>query len=242
MTDFINELRYVFEKNELTRGLLNEEAGATLWKLYSHMVKVNEELNVTSITDREGVILKHLLDSGAVVPYIPKGARLCDVGCGGGFPSLVIATLREDVSILALDSVTKKVSYVLETAKMLSLENVQGTNRRAEELGSSDGRESFDCVTARAVGRLNMLCELCLPLLKVGGCFLAMKATDVEDELSEAQSANNLLGGKVESVNKYTLSNGREEIERAIIVIRKTEKTPEKYPRNSAQIKKKPIK
>ena len=166
---------------------------------------------------------------------------MCDIGCGGGFPSLVIAIVRPDVDVFAVDSVSKKVNYVKETATLLGLRNVSVSNERAEVIGQGKLRESFDFACARAVGRLNLICELCLPLVKVGGAFLAMKSVSTNEELDEAQNAISALGGKVERVFSYTLTNGTEVLERSIIVIKKVKETPRTYPRNNSQISKKPL-
>ena len=242
MTDFQKKLLSVANQNKATKNLISEENAALLEKLTLHMLEVNKSLNLTAIKDEDGVILKHLVDSSACVPYIPESARLCDIGCGGGFPTLVIGALREDVSILGVDSVTKKVNYVSDTASLLGLNNVCVSNTRAEEMGQNNAyRESFDVVTARAVGRLNLICELCLPLVKVGGCFLAMKSLSTNEELQEAKKAISLLGGSVETVKEYSLTDGQEALERTIVVIRKVKSTPPQYPRNNSQIAKKPL-
>ena len=242
MTDFQNKLLSVANRNDATKNLINEKDAITLERLCNHMLEVNKSLNLTAIKDENGVILKHIVDSSACLPYIPEGAQLCDIGCGGGFPTLVIAVLRGDVSVLGVDSVTKKVKYVGDTATLLGLDNVQVSNARAEKMGQSDKyRQTFDVVTARAVGRLNLITELCLPLVKVGGCFLAMKSLSTDEELTEAKRAIELLGGQVESVNSYALTDGEEAIERTIIVIRKVKNTPPMYPRNNSQIAKKPL-
>ena len=176
------------------------------------------------------------------MPFISEGARVCDIGCGGGFPSLVIAILRGDVSVLGVDSVAKKVKYVEETASLLGLDNITVSSRRAEELGQDKSfRESFDTVTARAVARLNTLCELCLPLVKVGGYFIAMKSQSTGEEIDEAKAGIELLGGKIEDVYTYTLTDGAETVERTIVKIKKVKSTPPKYPRNNSQISKKPL-
>ena len=238
---FKTKLISVANQNEATRNLLNDTSAQTLEKLTSPMLETNKVLNLTAIKDEDGVILKHLVDSLAVVPFLNGGTSLCDVGCGGGFPSLVIATMCGDVDVFAVDSVTKKVNYVKQTAELLGLDNVSVSNERAEVLGQGKLRESFDFATARAVGKLNLITELCLPLVKVGGAFLAMKSVTTNEELAEAQRAIALLGGKVERVFSYTLTDGSEKIERSIIVIRKIAKTPSTYPRNNSQISKKPL-
>lgn len=242
MTDFVTKLINVAESNEATKGIITEEKAKKMAELSSFMLEVNKHLNLTAIKDEDGVILKHLVDSSACVPYIPNGASMVDVGCGGGFPSLVIAILRGDVSVLGVDSVAKKVKYVCDAAERLGLINVSVSSRRAEELGQDiEYREKYDIVTARAVARLNILSELCLPLLKVGGKFIAMKSLTTKEELDEAKSAIALVGGEVEAVDSYTLTNGEETLERTIVVIKKVSKTPIKYPRNNSQIAKKPL-
>lgn len=241
MSIFTDKLLCVANKNEATKNLINEENAMRLEALSNHMLEVNKTLNLTAIKDEDGVILKHLIDSTAIIPFIPENATLCDIGCGGGFPSLVIAILRPDVSVFSVDSVSKKVAYVESTARLLGLTNESVSNERAEVLGQGDKREKFDIVTARAVGRLNLISELCLPLVKVGGSFLAMKSLSTDEELEEAKKAIELLGGKVEKVFSYTLTDGNEEIDRSIVVIKKVKNTPPKYPRNNSQIAKKPL-
>jgi 16S rRNA (guanine527-N7)-methyltransferase len=242
MTDFQKKLISVANMNKATENLISENDSKRLEALCTHMLEVNKSLNLTAIKDEDGVILKHIVDSSACLPFIKSGARICDIGCGGGFPTLVIGILRGDVSVLGVDSVTKKVNYVKETSSLLELDNVTVSNGRAEELGqSSEYRESFDVACARAVGRLNLICELCLPLVKVGGCFLGMKSQSTREELDEAMRAIELLGGMVENVCEYTLTDGNEELERTIVVIKKVKKTPSQYPRNNSQIAKKPL-
>ena len=238
---FTEKLISVANRNEATKNLINEENAIKLVALSNHMLEVNKTLNLTAIKDEDGVILKHLVDSSDVVTFIPENATLCDIGCVGGFPSHVIAILRPDVSVFSVDSVSKKVAYVESTAQKFGLTNEKTSNERAEVLGQGNKRESFDVVTARAVGRLNLISELCIPLVKVGGVFLAMKSLSTDEELEEAKKAIDLLGGKVERVFTYTLTDGNEEIERSIVVIRKIKSTPPKYPRNNSQISKKPL-
>ena len=242
MTDFQNRLIAVADLNDATKSLINGEQASVIEDFCSHMLKINEELNLTAIKDTEGVILKHIVDSAAIVPFIPENARVADIGCGGGFPTFPLSILRGDVSVFAVDSVTKKVDYVKRTAELFGLDGISVSNRRAEELGrDKEYREVFDIACARAVGKLNLLCELCLPLVKVGGAFIAMKSKTTDEELKEAENAISLLGGKCERVVNYTLTNGAENLERTIVVIRKQTLTPVKYPRNNSQISKKPL-
>lgn len=242
MSEFTSKLIEVSNLNDATKGLITEENAPVFEALCSHMLKVNDSLNLTAIRDEDGVILKHFVDSCALVPFIPQGASMIDVGCGGGFPSLPVAILRPDVKVLGLDSVTKKVNYVADTAKLLGLSNVITSNARAEVLGQDSAyREKYDVVSARGVGRLCLLCELCLPLLKIGGKFIAMKSIGSDAEIDEALNAMFLLGGKIEKVISFPLTNGKEDLSRTIVVIKKVSPTPKKYPRNNSQIAKKPL-
>ena len=231
MTPFQAKLISVANLNEATKNLIDEKSAELLEDLTSNMLEVNKSLNLTAIKDEDGVILKHLVDSCACVPFIPKGSSLC-----------VIGILRGDVSVLGVDSVTKKVKYVKDSASLLSLDNVSVSNARAEEMGQDNKyRQAFDVVTARAVGRLNLICELCLPLTKIGGRFLAMKSLSTNEELEEAKRAIEILGGEIEFVKEYSLTNGQETVERTIVSIKKVKHTPNIYPRNNSQIAKKPL-
>jgi 16S rRNA (guanine527-N7)-methyltransferase len=239
---FVNELLRVADMNTATRNLINEKSAKKLEALSSHMLEVNKYLNLTSIRDEDGVILKHFVDSVAISPYIEVGARVADIGCGGGFPTLPLAIIRDDLSILGVDSVTKKVTYVKETATLLGLSGVNTSNLRAEELGQNPSyREKFDVSCARALGKLSLLCELCLPLVRVGGKFIAMKSLTTKDELCEAENAISILGGRLSEVHEYSLTNGEETLYRTIVVIEKISQTPKTYPRNNSQISKKPL-
>ena len=242
MTDFQNKLISVANMNEATKGLIDEDSAARLEDFTKHLLEVNKTLNLTAIRDEDGFILKHLVDSVAILPYIKDGASIADIGCGGGFPTFPIAFLKKDISILSVDSVGKKVEHVKNTATLFGISNISVSSRRAEELGRDPVyRESIDICCARAVGRLNLLCELCLPLVKVGGSFIAMKSKTTSEELAEADKAISLLGGCLKSVINYTLTDGNEVLERTLVIIEKQTRTPEKYPRNNSQISKKPL-
>ena len=242
MTDFQKKLIAVAEMNEATRGIVTEEKSKLLMEFTSHLLEVNKTLNLTAIRDEDGFILKHIVDSLAIGPYIKDGARVADIGCGGGFPTFPIAFTKNGVSVFSVDSVGKKVEHVKSTASLFGLDNIDVSSRRAEELGRDKAyRECFDVACARAVGRLNLLCELCIPLVKVGGCFIAMKSKTTAEELDEAKNAITILGGKLKDVINYTLTDGNEVLERTLVIIEKQTRTPEKYPRNNSQISKKPL-
>lgn len=242
MESFTSHIVSVFEDNEATKNLIDEESAGMLCRICNALKKENKITNLTAICDDEGILLKHFCDSAAAVPYIPKSALVFDIGCGGGFPSLVIASLRNDVSIISIDSVGKKLNSVSRIALGAGLKNLKTENSRAEVLGKDPKfRESADVVCARAVAELNTLAEFCLPLVKVGGIFIAMKAQSAQAELSKAGNAIQLLGGRVRNTVTYMLKNSHESIERTLVIIEKVAKTPDKYPRNSAQIAKKPL-
>ncbi len=210
-----------------------------LEKLYELMLSENERQNLTRIVTEEDVAEKHMLDSLTLSNFLEKGVRLADIGCGAGFPTLPVACARSDVNITAVDSTEKRIRYVNETARALGLENVIAIAARAEELGKkADFRESFDVCTARAVASLNVLCEYCLPLVKVGGIFVAMKA-NAREEIENAKKAIAVLGGRIKEIRELRLPFS--DSERTIIVIEKVKATPLTYPRAGGAISKKPL-
>lgn len=208
---------------------------------YSDMlIERNKVVNLTAITDDEGVAVKHFFDS--VYPfklYPPKdNATLIDVGTGAGFPSCPLRIFREDIHITLLDSLNKRITFLSELSDSLGLD-AECVHGRAEEFGQKeDYREKFDYATARAVGNLALLSEYCLPFVKVGGTFIALKGSNGEEELNEAKNAIKLLGAKTEKVTVYELPNGDK---RTLIIIKKVSPTPKKYPRPAAQIKKRSL-
>lgn len=210
--------------------------------LTERLLTVNAVMNLTAVRDEEGIVFLHYADSLKISALIPPSATVCDVGCGAGFPSLPLAIARADLSIVALDSTDKKVRYVAETAALLGVSDVlSAQTARAEELGQSAKRESFDVVTARAVSNLRMLSELCLPLVRVGGVFLSMKGANWEAEWMDAEAAVKTLGGELERVEAFDIRNGETVEKRAILVIRKMSATPKAYPRAWGKIKSKPL-
>ncbi len=240
--NFISELTRVFKLNGMS-AYLNAERSELFFRLTERMLTENEKYNLTAITDPDKIILNHYADCAAMAKALPKGARLIDVGCGAGFPTLPLAIVRDDLNIMAIDSTAKRVNYVEETAKMLGLCNVRCTLMRAEDGGKDAAmREKFDFATARAVAEMRVLCELCLPYVKVGGVMVAMKGKNAEFELSGAKRAISILGGGDVSVESVTLTNGRDEpLTHPLITVRKKMKTPTAYPRVYAQISKKPL-
>ncbi|MBQ3184095.1 MAG: 16S rRNA (guanine(527)-N(7))-methyltransferase RsmG [Clostridia bacterium] len=209
--------------------------------LYNELVSYNEKVNLTAVTDMAGACAKHFADSLLIEEYIPQGSTLCDVGCGGGFPTLPLAIVRSDLEITALDSTEKKLKFVSLMAEKLNL-NVVTLAARAEEVGQkAEYRESFDCVCARAVARLNILSELCIPLTRAGGKFISCKAALAKEELNEALSGIEKLGGTLEMAKDTELMTEGGEQSRAVFVFSKNSPTPAQYPRHYSKISKKPL-
>lgn len=240
--EFTSELMRVFKENGMGK-LLNTDKCKKLYALAERLVTENEKYNLTAITDTEGIILNHFCDSAALSELLPAGARIIDIGCGAGFPTLPLAIVREDLNIFAVDSTAKRVNYVKESAELLGISNVNTACMRAEDGARlPEYRESFDFATARAVAEMRVLCELTLPYVSVGGALIAMKGKNAEYELSSAAKAISILGGKLKETKKLTLKNGaKEPLTHPLIVITKKNKTPAAYPRPYAQISKKPL-
>ena len=222
--------------------LCDEAKSRKLYFLMQHMLEVNKSMNLTAIKEEKGVVVRHFVDSLTVEPFLPENAKILDVGCGAGFPCLPIGVFRPDLTITALDSTEKRIRYVQDTANRLEIPHFRAITARAEEFGhQKDRRESYDVVTARAVAALPALSELCLPLVRVGGTFVAMKARQGEDELAAAQNAIARLGGEVIGIKSIALKAQSECDERLLIEIKKVKPTPSELPRAWGKILKKPL-
>ena len=207
------------------------------------LVEWNEKMNLTAITDPTGIVVKHFTDSLLAAPLLPTGSfSLIDVGTGAGFPGMPLALLREDCRLTLLDSLNKRLVFLEAVCRELGLPATL-IHARAEEGGRRpDLREQFDVSTARAVAALPTLCEYCLPFVKVGGCFIALKGPDADREQEAAARAVSLLGGKVAHKTTVTLqADTIEPMERQLIRIDKTRPTSSAYPRPSAKIAKRPL-
>lgn len=208
-------------------------------ELCDYLLEYNKIVNLTAFTEEKDVFLKHFLDSAVGEKYLPVNARVAEIGSGGGFPSLPLKILRDDLSFTLIESTGKKCTYLNSCVDKFGLRGVQVLNMRAEDAGRDNSlREKFDCAVARAVARMNTLCEYCLPLVKVGGKFIAYKG-ECEEELEESKKAIKVLGGEIECVEKFDLC---EEGKRCLIVIKKVAPTSLKYPRGQGKERKCPIK
>lgn len=210
-----------------------------LEKFSSLLLERNQVMNLTAITDPEQVAVLHFLDSLCLLPLADwAGKTVVDVGTGAGFPGMPLAMAVPEASVTLLDSLGKRVAFLEECRAALGLENVRCVHARAEEFAAGE-RESFDLAVSRAVAALPTLCELCLPLVKVGGRFLAMKSSGTGEEIASSERAIALLGGKLAAVEDYTIPTSQ--IVHRVVVIQKVSPTPKKYPRRFAQIKKQPL-
>lgn len=238
---FISKFTKVFKDNGFG-NMISLDIAEIFFKLTERMLEENEKYNLTAITDVDKIILSHYADCAALAKRLPKNAKIADIGCGAGFPTLPVAILRPDVTILAVDSTAKRIGYVNETAALLGLTNVTAVAMRAEDGGKSPKyREKYDIVTARAVAEMRVLTELCLPYVRVGGKFIAMKGKNAEFELQSAKKAISLLGGRNPQVEEISLKDSSETVTHPLIIIDKKEKTPANFPRPFAQISKKPL-
>ena len=203
------------------------------------LTEFNQKYNLTAISDEKEVYIKHFFDSIYPQKYFSEGSKVVEIGSGGGFPSVPLKIVRDDLNFTLIESTGKKCEYLKHVVDNLGFYGVQVLNIRAEDGGKDKYlREKFDVATARAVARLNTLCEYCLPFVKIGGKFIAYKG-DADEEIKEAENAIKTLGGEVEKVEKYDLPEGFGR--RTVIVIKKVKSTPGKYPRGRGLERKKPL-
>ena len=203
------------------------------------LLEKNQVMNLTAITRPQDVAALHLLDCAALLTLVDfRGKTVVDVGTGAGFPGMVLRLMEPDFDLTLLDSLGKRIDWLRQTCEEMGLSRVTCVHARAEEFAAAH-RQTYDMATSRAVAALPQLCELALPLVKPGGCFLAMKSVDCEAELSSAKRALDTLGGRVEAVRDYEIPGT--DVRHRLILIKKFRQTPEKYPRVFAKIKKNPL-
>ena len=214
------------------------EQAALLDRYAALLVEYNEKVNLTAITDPQGIEDKHFIDSLLLAAQPEAQGRLVDVGTGAGFPGVVAKLYRPELRLTLLEPTGKRLDFLRWACGELGLE-AEFLKERAEEAARKQWRERFDTATARAVARLNKLAEYCLPLVRVGGYFLAMKAESAAEELQEARPAIERLGGEVVGLRRFSLPEGDE---RGIVIVKKISQTPTVYPRNGGKIAKSPLK
>lgn len=205
------------------------------------LIEWNEKMNLTAITEPNEIILKHFIDSITILKEIKDDSTIVDVGTGAGFPGIPLSIMNPTLKITLVDSLNKRLIFLQEVVKRLKLENIEIIHARAEELGQNKKyRESFDVATSRAVANLSTLSEYLVPLVKINGKVISMKAANAHEEINAAQKAIEVLGGRIEKIDEFNLP--QTDIGRTIIVINKEKITPSKYPRKAGVPGKEPIK
>ena len=224
----------LISESERLNITLSEEQLQNFCAFGTALIEKNKVMNLTAITEPQAVAKLHFADCLALLKMVDfKNKSVIDVGCGAGFPGVPLKLGEPSIRLTLLDSLQKRITWLTETMQSM---NVEATcvAFRAEEYPH---REEFDIATSRAVARLNILCELCLPFVKVGGYFVAMKAAAADEELQEAKRAISLLGGKLERIAEYEIDGAT----RRVLLIRKVKPTPPQYPRRFAKIKQSPL-
>lgn len=231
--EFLNKICDIFSKNGIN---LTENQANCFNKYYEMLLETNKYMNLTSITETEDVIVKHFLDSIMGVKFLKQNARVLDIGCGAGFPSVPLKILRPDLQFVLVDSVDKKLKFVMSVISELKLENIVTMHSRIEDY-LKQGAEKFDYVVNRAVASLPTLLEYSVPFLKIGGRMIAYKGQNFEEEMAMSQNAFSLLRSEVKHIETYTLQDNF----RSIIIVQKLDKTPPKYPRPKNLPRTKPL-
>ena len=220
--------------------MLSDTQKQQFQKYYELLIEWNNKMNLTAITEENEVAIKHFYDSVTLLMFVdvPCGAKVIDVGTGAGFPGIPLKIVRPDIKLTLLDSLNKRLIFLNEVCNSLEID-AEIIHKRAEEGGRDKKlRDKFDIATSRAVANMNTLSEYCIPYVKVGGKFVAMKGKNGKAELEKGIGAVKILGGEKENVAEFSLPSGDE---RTIIVINKISPTPKEFPRQSGKIKNKPL-
>lgn len=231
----MKNMEKLFKKYKIS---LSNEQEEQFDKYFSMLVETNKVLNLTAITDEQGVLVKHFLDS--VLPYkvFPQNATVVDVGSGAGFPALPLKIIRPDLQICMVDSLNKRINFLNGVISELKLDGATAIHSRAEDF-AKENREKFDVAVARAVAGLDTLVEYLLPLIKVGGIAVIYKSAKLQDEIDNARKAISVLGGEIDRIEKFLIEE--ENLERNILIVKKVKNTPPKYPRAQNKPKLSPI-
>lgn len=233
-----NFYKKMAEESEKIGIKLPDEQLNEFYEYMQLLLEWNEKMNLTAITDPEEVIKKHFVDSITIKKYIKEENRLIDVGTGAGFPGIPLKIVDKSIKLTLLDSLNKRINFLNEIIEKLNLKEVNTIHSRAEEYAKNKVRESYDVAVSRAVADLPILLEYLMPYVKLNGICICMKGPKAQKELERSKKAINILGGKLEKVEKITID---EEMERNLIIIRKIKDTPNKYPRKAGIPTKNPI-
>lgn len=231
MNEYASEIDIVFNDKQIEQ----------FYKYMNLLLEWNEKINLTAITEKKDVILKHFIDSLTISKYIEENSTLVDIGTGAGFPGIPIKIYRPDVKVTLVDSLNKRINFLNEIISELELKDINTIHSRVEEFGKNKRyREQFDIVTARAVANLTVLSEYLLPLTKIDGKCICMKGSEIQEEFNDSKNAIRILGGQIENIYKFNLP--KSDILRNIVIIKKVKNTPNKYPRKPGTPSKEPIK
>ncbi|MGI6777189.1 MAG: 16S rRNA (guanine(527)-N(7))-methyltransferase RsmG [Acetivibrionales bacterium] len=201
----------------------------------------NTKVNLTAIEDEEGIIIKHFIDSLTILPCIEENASVIDIGSGAGFPGIPLKIMNPSIELTLLDSLEKRIKFLNEVISRVKLDRVNAVHGRAEDFGKDGSyREKFSYSIARAVANLPVLLEYCIPFVKIGGCFIAMKGRNTAQEIEESKKALDVFGGEITEIKEFILPYT--DSKRTIIIIKKLRQTPTSYPRKSGKPSKNPLK
>lgn len=236
--EFENSFKSFLEKIEIE---LDEKQIRQFYNYMQLLLKWNEKINLTAITQPQEIIIKHFVDSLTISKYIKENAKIIDVGTGAGFPGIPLKIYRNDIEVILLDSLNKRINFLNDAINKMGLDKIGAIHGRAEEFGhNKEYREKFDIATSRAVANMATLSEYLIPFVKVNGMVVAMKGSDVKQEIDESKKAINVLGGKIFGVEEFNLPDT--DIRRNVILIEKEKHTLAKYPRKAGTPSKEPLK
>ena len=235
--EFILKFKEEAEKNEITD--IDNEKIKQLYDYMKNILKWNEVINLTAIKDENEFIMKHFIDSLTILKYINENSKMIDIGTGAGFPGMPVKIVKPNLDITLVDSVNKKINVLKDIAEKMSIQKINLIHSRIEDIANQkEYREQFDYVTSRALSNITTLSEYMLPFLKISGKAICMKGPNFEEELENSKKAIDLLGGKIDKIDKLNINN---ELERNIIIIKKVKTTPKIYPRGKGKPLKEPL-